>query len=94
MRYASPSVLMCFRCLIFTLLGRVELLFLLCFIASCTGVVVSVIVHCSLCVFLSICPFVCFVFDCVGKLFVEYVCVVIIVVVLDPTSVRGVRLSD
>ena len=31
--------LMCFRCLIFTLLGRVELLFLLCFIASCTGVV-------------------------------------------------------
>ena len=37
----------------------VELLFLLCFIASWTCVVVSVIeVVCSLCVFLSICPFV------------------------------------
>ena len=32
--YASPSGPMCFRCLILTLPGRLELLFLLCFIAT------------------------------------------------------------
>ena len=33
-RYASPSGPMCLRCLILTLSGLVELLFLLCFIAA------------------------------------------------------------
>ena len=33
-RYASPSGPMCLRCLMFTLSGHVELLFLLCFIAA------------------------------------------------------------
>ena len=42
-----------------TLSGPVELLFLLCFIAACTCVVVSVmLVVCSLNVFLSMCMFV------------------------------------
>ena len=40
--YASPSGPMCLRCLIFTLSGPVDLLFLLCFIAAWTCVVVSV----------------------------------------------------
>ena len=35
-RYASPSGPMCLRCLMLTLSGPVELLFLLCFIAACT----------------------------------------------------------
>ena len=35
-RYASPSGPMCFRCLMFTLSGPVELLFFLCFIAAWT----------------------------------------------------------
>ena len=34
-RYASPSGPMYLRCLVFTLSGPVELLFLLCFIATC-----------------------------------------------------------
>ena len=42
-RYASPSGPMCLRCLMLTLSGPVELLFLLCFIAAWTCVVVSVI---------------------------------------------------
>ena len=33
---ASPRGPMCFRCLIFRLSGPCELLFLLCFIVSCT----------------------------------------------------------
>ena len=33
-RYASPSSLMCLRCLMLTLSGPVELVFLLCFIAA------------------------------------------------------------
>ena len=33
-RYASPRGSMCFRCLIFSLSGPCELLFLLCFIVS------------------------------------------------------------
>ena len=40
-RYASPSGHMCLRCLMLTLSGPV-LLFLLCFIAAWTCVVVSV----------------------------------------------------
>ena len=55
-RYASP---MCLRCRMLTLTGPVELLFLLCFIAACTCVAVSVmLVVCSLSVFLSMCLFV------------------------------------
>ena len=59
-RYASPSGPMCLRCLMLTLSGPVELLFLLCFIAAWTcGVVVSVmLVVCSFNVFLSMCLFV------------------------------------
>ena len=73
----SPSGLMGLRCLMLTLSGPVELLFLLCFIATWTCVVVSVmLVVCSLSVFLSMCLvcFVCFMFDCVDEFFVEYVC--------------------
>ena len=76
MRYASPSGPMCLRCLMLTLSGPVELLFLICFIATWTCVVVSVmLVVCIECVpvYVSVC-FVCFMFDCVGELFVEYVC--------------------
>ena len=58
-RYASPSGPMCLRCLMLTLSRPVELLFLLCFLATWTCVVVSVIlVVCSSSVFLSICLFV------------------------------------
>ena len=58
-RYASPSGPMCLRCMMFTLSGPVELLFLFCFIATWTCVVVSVmLVVCSLSVFLSMCLFV------------------------------------
>ena len=57
-RYAGPSGPMCLRCLMLTLSGPVEL-FLLCFIATWTCVVVSVmLVVCSLSVFLSMCLFV------------------------------------
>ena len=41
-RNESPKGPMCFRCLMFNLSGPCELLFLLCFIASWTLVVVSV----------------------------------------------------
>ena len=58
-RYASPSGPMSLRCLMLTLSGPVELLFLLCFIAIWTCVVVSVmLVVCSLSVFLSMSVFV------------------------------------
>ena len=58
-RYASPSGPMCLRCLMLTLSGPVELLFMLSFIATWTCVVVSVmLVVCSLSVFLSRCIFV------------------------------------
>ena len=58
-RYASPSGPMYFRCLMLTLSGPVELLFLLCFNATWTCDVVSVmLVVCSLSVFLSMCLFV------------------------------------
>ena len=53
-RYASPSGPMCLKCLMLTLSGPVELLFLLCFIAAWTCVMVSVmLVVSSLSVFLS-----------------------------------------
>ena len=55
-RYAIPSGPMCLRCLMLTLLGLVDLLILLCFIAVWTCVVVSVmLVVCSLSVSLSMC---------------------------------------
>ena len=55
-RYASSSGPMCFRCVMLTLSDPVELLFLLCFIAAWTCVVVSVVlVVCSLSVFLCMC---------------------------------------
>ena len=55
-RYARPSGPMCWRCLMLTLSGPVELLFLLCFIAAWTCVEMSVrLVVCSLSVFLSMC---------------------------------------
>ena len=58
-RYASPSGPMCLRCLMLTLSGPVGLLFLLCFIATWTCAVVSVmLVVCSFSVFLSMCLFV------------------------------------
>ena len=68
-RYESPSGPMCLRCQMLTLSDPVEL-FLRCCIATWPCVVVSVM----LVVFsLSVC-FMCFMFDCVGYLFVEYVC--------------------
>ena len=50
----SPWGPMCFRCLIFSLSGPCELLFLFCFIVSWTSVVVSVMLYpCMFCVALS-----------------------------------------
>ena len=58
-RYASPSGSMCLRCLMLSLPGPVELLFLLCFIAAWTcGVVSVMLVVCSFSVFLYMCLFV------------------------------------
>ena len=55
-RYASPSGPMRLRCLMLTLSGPVELLFLLCFIATWTCAVVSVmLVVCSFWVVLVFC---------------------------------------
>ena len=59
-RYVSLSGPMCMRCLMLTLSGPVELLFLLCFIAAWT-------IHVSVC-------FVCFILDCVGELLIECIC--------------------
>ena len=51
MRNACPRGPLWFMCLMFSLSGPCELLFLLCFIASWTRVVVSVMLyHCILCV--------------------------------------------
>ena len=53
-RNASPRGHMCVRCLIFSLSGPCELLFLLCLIASWTLEVVSVMLYpCMFCVALS-----------------------------------------
>ena len=66
-RHANPSGPMC---LMLTLSGPVELLFLLCFIAAWT---------CGKCyftcfpIYVSVCV-ACFMFDSVGELFVECVC--------------------
>ena len=62
-RYASLSGPMFLRCLMLTLSGPVELLFLLCFITTRTCVVVSLMLGvCSLSVFLPMCLFVLCVF--------------------------------
>ena len=56
---ASPREPMCFRCLIFNLSGPYELSFLLCFIASWTWVVVSMMLYSGiLCVSLLVYLFV------------------------------------
>ena len=58
-RNATPRGPMCFRCLVFSLSGPCELLFLLCFIASWTPEVVSVMLYpCILCVALLVYLFV------------------------------------
>ena len=58
-RNASLRGPMCFRCLIFSLSGPCELLFLVCFIASWTSEVVSVMLHpCLFCVALLMDQFV------------------------------------
>ena len=61
-----------FRCLMFSFPGPCELLFLLCFIASCTRVVGSVISFYFMCYSVngSVC-LVCCVFDGVCELFGE-----------------------
>ena len=57
--YASPTCPMFLMCLMLTLSGHVELLFLLCFIATWTCIVVSdVLVFCLFSVFQSMCLFV------------------------------------
>ena len=64
-RYASPSGPMCLRC-------PVELLFLLCFIATltcCGECFVGCLQFECVLSYVSVC-FVCFMFDCVGDLFV------------------------
>ena len=62
MSYVSPSDPMCLRCLMLTLSGPVELLFLLGFTAAWTCVVVSVnLIVCSWCIF-HICVCLCCVF--------------------------------
>ena len=54
MRNANPRGSMCFRCMMFSLSGLYELLFLFCFIASWTRVVIRVMLYpCMFCVALS-----------------------------------------
>ena len=73
-RNASPRGPMCFRCLIFSLSGPCELLYLLSFIAYWTWEVVSVILYpCMFCVALSMDLFVL----CVACLTVFVNCLVI-----------------
>ena len=75
-RYASPSGPMCLNCLMLTLSGPVELLFLLLFYCRldlcCGECYVGCLQFECFPVYVSVC-FVCFMFDCVGELFVEYV---------------------
>ena len=82
-RNASPRGPMCFRCLIFNLSGPCEWLFLLCFIASWTREVVSVMLYlCMLCVALSMgLPILCAAcltvsVNCLVKQFAMCLCVV------------------
>ena len=92
-----------FWCLMFNLLGPCELLFLLCFIASWTQVVVSVMLcHCIFCVDLLMCLFVLFVacltvfVNCLVKQFTMCfgVVAVLLLNVMDVFSVGGGALLD
>ena len=69
-RYASPSGPMCLRCLMLTLSGPVELLFY-CHLDLCCG---ECYVGCLQFECVPVYVSVCFMFDCVGELFVECVC--------------------
>ena len=81
-----------FRCLMFNLSGTCELLFLLCFIASWTRVVVSVMLCPCIClccsVNVSVC-LICCVLDSVCELFGEC-----LLNVMDVFSVGGGALLD
>ena len=78
-RNANPRGPMCFRCLMFNLSGPCELLFLLCFIASWTRVVVSVILYpCILCAVLLVYLF----FLCVACLTVFVNCLGVVAILL------------
>ena len=92
-----------FRCLIFNLSGPCELIFLLCFIASWTCEVVSVMLcPCMLCVALLMCLFVLYVacltvfVNCFVKQFAMCLGVIAILLlnVMDVFSVGGVALLD
>ena len=95
-RNVSPKGHMCFRCLMFNLSGPCELLFLLCFIASWTRHVVSVMLSpCILCVALIMYPFVLCVM-CLVKQFAICLGVVAILLlnVMNVFSVGGGALLD
>ena len=93
---------MCFRCLIFSLSGPCELLFLLCFIVSWTWEVVSVMLYPGmLCVSLLMDLFVvCCMFDSVCELFDEKfaICLgvfaILLLNVMEVFSVCGGALLD
>ena len=88
-RNASPRGPMCFRCLMLSLSGPCELLFSLCFIASCTWVAVSVMLYpCILCAALLMDLFVL----CVCELF--GVVVIVLLNVIEVFSVCGGALLD
>ena len=73
--YASPSGPMCLRCLMLTLSGPVELFY--CRLDLCCGeCYVGCLQFECFPIYVSVC-FVCFMFDCVGELFVicvSYLC--------------------
>ena len=100
-RNASPRGPMCFRCLMFSLSGPCELLFLLCFIFSWTWVVVSVMLYpCILCVALLmfvLCVACLTVYvNCLVKQFAICLSAVVILLlnVMEVFSVRGGALLD
>ena len=69
-RYASPSGHMCLRCLMLTLSGPVVFALFYCHLHLCC---VGCLQFECVPVYVSVC-FVCFIFYCVGALFVECVC--------------------
>ena len=91
-RNASPREPMCFRCLIFNLSGPCELLFLLCFIASWTCKVVSVMLYpCMFCVVNGSVCFVCCMFvNCLLKQFA--ICLGVFVIECDGVVKCGWKL--
>ena len=60
----SPRGLLCFRCLMFSLSGPCELLFLLCFIASCVECDVISLYFMCCCVNGSVCLVCCVFVNC------------------------------